>query len=77
MRNVSFPAMHVALGGRIRRRRRELGLTVRDVVARSGLSRGYISQVENGIRGMSMDSVVVLAAALRVDYGWFFEEVGR
>ena len=55
------------LGRRIATRRRELGLTRRDVVAASGLSYPYVSQLETGYRLPSHKSLARLAHALQLD----------
>ncbi|WP_218577004.1 helix-turn-helix domain-containing protein [Phytohabitans rumicis] len=52
------------LGATIRRRRRDLGLTLVDVAARAGLSHPFLSQVERGLAQPSMRSLTALAAAL-------------
>ena len=48
----------------IRERARELGLTMRDVAARAGLSHGYVSQVSRGHRIMTVNVRARLEAAL-------------
>jgi transcriptional regulator with XRE-family HTH domain len=55
------------LGRRIATRRRELGLSRRDVVAASGLSYPYVSQLETGYRLPSHKSLGRLAHALQLD----------
>ena len=48
----------------IRERARELGLTMRDVAARAGLSHNYVSQVSRGHRIMTVNVRTRLEAAL-------------
>lgn len=48
----------------IRERARELGLTIRDVAARAGLSQSYVSQVSRGHRMMTVNVRARLEAAL-------------
>ncbi|MCY4575696.1 MAG: helix-turn-helix transcriptional regulator, partial [Chloroflexi bacterium] len=48
----------------IRERARELGLTMRDVAARAGLSHNYVSQVSRGHRIMTVNVRKRLEAAL-------------
>ena len=48
----------------IRERARELGLTMRDVAARTGLSQAYVSQVSRGHRIMTVNVRARLEAAL-------------
>ena len=54
----------VRLGRLVRDQRRKLGLTLRDVSGRSGLSSPFLSQVENGVASPSLSSLLVLAGAL-------------
>lgn len=62
----------VDLGARLRAARRERGLVIGEVAARSGLSRAYISQVENGKASPSLPAVQRLAAALGVSLARLF-----
>ncbi len=48
----------------IRERARELGLTIRDVAARAGLSQSYVSQVSRGHRIMTVNARARLEVAL-------------
>jgi quercetin dioxygenase-like cupin family protein len=52
------------LGAALRRRRIELGHTLKQVAERSGLSHPFISQLERGLARPSMDSLQRLADAL-------------
>jgi transcriptional regulator with XRE-family HTH domain len=54
-------------GRRLKARRHELGLSRRDVVAASGLSYPYVSQLESGYRLPSHKSVAMLASALELE----------
>lgn len=54
-------------GRRLKARRHELGLSRRDVVAASGLSYPYVSQLESGYRLPSHKSVAMLASALKLE----------
>lgn len=60
-----------ALGPRIRDRRHALGLTLNEVALASGLSVGFISQVERGITGPSLSSLLAISRALEVDISYF------
>lgn len=53
-------------GRRLKARREQLGLSRRDVVAASGLSYPYVSQLETGYRLPSHKSIAMLAAALEL-----------
>jgi transcriptional regulator with XRE-family HTH domain len=57
-------------GRRIRELRERRGLTLDDLVDRSGVSKGFLSEVENGKRGLSAENVLKIATALgaSVDY---------
>ena len=57
------------IGREVRRRREELGLTGAELAARSGLSPGAISQIENGKRTPSSTTVMKLAQGLGVQAG--------
>ncbi|WP_290776729.1 cupin domain-containing protein [Hoeflea sp.] len=52
------------LGTRLRARRRELKLTLKDVAEGAGLSVGFISQVERGLTVPSLSSLASIAAVL-------------
>lgn len=51
---------------RLKKRRRELNMTVIELGDACGLSYGCISQYENGIREPGYDSLLVLSSALNV-----------
>lgn len=61
-----------AVGHRIRRRRQELGRTLAQVAATSGLNVGYLSQLENDKASPSLESLATLAETLDVPIAWFF-----
>ena len=50
----------------LRRRRKELGLSLRDLATRSGLSASFLSQLERGIVEPSLSSLKRIAKALRM-----------
>lgn len=52
------------LGTRLRDRRQELGLTLKEVADRAGLSVGFISQIERGITTPSLSSLVSVSRVL-------------
>ncbi|MCC6190368.1 MAG: helix-turn-helix domain-containing protein [Anaerolineales bacterium] len=54
------------IGQRIRQRRKELGLSLRELGARTRLSAGFLSQVENDKVAPSINSLQRIAAALDV-----------
>jgi transcriptional regulator with XRE-family HTH domain len=51
-------------GGRIRELRERRGLTLDDLSARSGVSKGFLSEVENAKRGLSAEYLLRVATAL-------------
>ena len=59
------------VGGQIRRRRRDRGLTLAAVAELTGLNIGYLSQVENDKASPSLETLSSLAAALDVPIAWF------
>jgi transcriptional regulator with XRE-family HTH domain len=59
------------VGGQIRRRRRDRGLTLAAVADLTGLNIGYLSQVENDKASPSLETLSSLAAALDVPIAWF------
>lgn len=63
----------IAIGGRIKRRRQELGLTLQALADASGLSAPFLSQAERNQTVPSLVSLTALAAALKVEIGYFME----
>ena len=61
------------IGARIRSRRHEASLTLKQLANRTGLSVSLISQIELGKSAASMSTMYKLAAALGVKMSWFFE----
>ena len=59
------------VGPQIRRRRRELDLTLARVAELTGLNVGYLSQVENDKASPSLETLASLADALDVPIAWF------
>jgi y4mF family transcriptional regulator len=47
--------------------RRERGLTQKQLAKKAGISRGYVSQIENGKINLYLDTLVALARALGVN----------
>jgi transcriptional regulator with XRE-family HTH domain len=54
------------VGERIRATRRSQGLTLQQVAAQSGLSVGFLSQIERNLTGITLSSLVNVAKALQV-----------
>jgi transcriptional regulator with XRE-family HTH domain len=59
------------VGATVRRWRLARGRTLAAVAARSGLTVGYLSQVENDKASPSLDTLAQLAEALEVEPAWF------
>ena len=62
------------LGQRLRARRRELGLTLKEVADGAGLSVGFISQVERGLTAPSLSSLVSISRVLKTEIGAFLRQ---
>lgn len=60
-----------ALGARIRRRREELDLSLTDMTEKIGISKGHLSEVEHGLKGLSLWSAASIAQAL----GWGLDDL--
>ena len=54
----------MALGSRIRARRTELGWTQDELAQKAGISKGFLSDLENGKRGVGADTLLDLARVL-------------
>ena len=59
------------LGPRLRQRRRKLGLTLRELCGRTGLSVGYMSQVENDKAVPTLGTLAQIAEGLEVGLDYF------
>lgn len=66
------PQDHV--GARMRQFRTERGLTLRGLAARSGLSIGFLSQVERGVSSIGLTALNSVAAALDRPVAEFFAD---
>ncbi|MDH4227816.1 MAG: helix-turn-helix domain-containing protein [Deltaproteobacteria bacterium] len=60
------------VGDNIRRLRIVAGFTQEELALRSGLSQGYINQLENGKRRFTQKSLELVSEALGVGLGKFF-----
>ena len=68
-----LPAL--SLGRALRRRRKEIGKTMRQVAQEAGLSEGFISQVERGLSTPSLISLYNLASTLETSVEAFLPQV--
>lgn len=64
------------LGGRIRQRRTELGLSLQELAARTALTPSFLSQVERDMAEPSITSLRKIAQALEVPIFYFLLESG-
>jgi transcriptional regulator with XRE-family HTH domain len=62
------------VGSSIRKIRQNEGITQEDLALRSGLSQGYINQLEHGKRNYTQKSLELIAEALSVPVKEFFQE---
>lgn len=62
------------LGERLRERRLQLGLTLKDVADGAGLSVGFISQIERGITTPSLVSLIHVCRMLKAEVGDFLTQ---
>lgn len=67
--------LNQVVGQRMRERRSEEALTLKQVANRTGLSVSLISQIELGKSAASMSTLHKLATALRVKMAYFFDTV--
>ncbi|WP_053386493.1 cupin domain-containing protein [Leucobacter japonicus] len=70
------PEPAAGVGARLRRRRRALGLTLKDVSAGSGLTPGFLSQIERGQANASVRALQEICSVLKLGVGDLFEAQG-
>ncbi len=71
------PGTFQVLGTRIRKRRMQMGLEVRELAEKTGISRRYLSHLENGTRiHMRPRRYTVLRAALDVTDDYLLAPLG-
>lgn len=68
MRNKK--ALNVAIGNRIRISREKSGLTQDELAERLNLSTQFISTIERGVAGASLETIINLCDALNVSSEW-------
>ena len=64
------------VGENIRRIRQKRGITQEELALMSGLSQGYINQLESGKRKFTQKTLCVIAEALNLPLYTFFKEEG-
>ena len=61
-------------GKRVRRLRKQAGLSQEGLAEAAGLHRTYVSSIERGQRNVGLDNIVRLARALQVEPRSLFED---
>jgi CheY-like chemotaxis protein len=72
---LSEEALREQLGAAIRERRKALGLTLADMAKRTGVSLGYLSQIELGKNSASIETLYRIALGLRVRIADLFQAI--
>ncbi len=65
--------MEKQIGAAIRRIRKSRGITLQTLAQRSGLSKGYLSKVEHGLKAPPVSTLSRIARAMGVEMADFFE----
>ncbi len=73
---VSDDAPGLAIGARLRLRRKVRGLSLKAVAGRAEVSIGLLSQIERGLSMPSVRSLAAICAALDMPVGWLFGDGG-
>ena len=68
------PTVETLVASRLAALRQEVGLTLRELAAKTGLSDAYLSRVENGQIAVTLASLEKLAAVFATPITTFFEE---
>ncbi|MFW2366281.1 MAG: helix-turn-helix domain-containing protein, partial [Desulforhopalus sp.] len=63
------------LGSLLRQRRKDKGLTLKEVAFKAGLSEGFLSQVENNVKAPSVPNLMKVCEALGAEMGPLFEDL--
>jgi len=72
---LSEQALRESLGGAIRERRKALGLTLAQMAQRTGVSLGYLSQIELGKNSASIETLYRISLGLGVKMADLFQTV--
>ncbi len=67
-------ALDTSIGDRLKRRRHQLGFSLRELARRTDLTASFLSQVERGQANASLDSLRRLAEALDVSMLYFLSD---
>jgi CheY-like chemotaxis protein len=72
---MSESALREALGGAIRERRKALGLTLAQMAQRTGVSLGYLSQIELGKNSASIETLYRISLGLGIKMAELFQTI--
>jgi CheY-like chemotaxis protein len=72
---LSEEALREQLGAAIRERRKGMGLTLAEMAKRTGVSLGYLSQIELGKNSASIETLYRIALGLRIRIADLFQAV--
>lgn len=64
-----------AFGNRVREYRLSAGLSQEQLGEAAGIHRTYVSSLERGQRNVSLDNIIALARALKVDAAQLLEDI--
>ncbi|MBW2311197.1 MAG: helix-turn-helix domain-containing protein [Deltaproteobacteria bacterium] len=67
----------MSLGSLIRRSRKQMKLTLKIVAEKSGISEGFLSQVENDVSSPSVDTLVNICTAIGVEAGDLLNQANK
>jgi transcriptional regulator with XRE-family HTH domain len=65
------------LGRQVRELRKAKGVTLQTLADETGLSVGYLSQIERGRSQLTVNNLMQIAGALDVHLNWFFQNADR
>ncbi|RQW46111.1 cupin domain-containing protein [Novosphingobium sp. LASN5T] len=65
----------INVGGKIRAKRKSLGMTIEDISLKTGLSIGHISQIERDITSPTLNVLQMIASVLVVNISYFFSDL--
>ena len=72
---MSETALRESLGNAIRERRKNFGLTLAEMAKRTGVSLGYLSQIELGKNSASIETLYRISLGLGVKMADLFQTV--
>ncbi len=64
MASSNSGSLLVGFGRAVRARRQAIGISQEELADRSGLHRTYVSDIERGVRNVSLNNIAKLAVAL-------------